>query len=291
MTVRQTEMAAQIETPITYLRPSHGWSALNLRDLWNYRELVYFLTWRDLKVRYKQTLLGASWAILKPFMTMVVLSIFFGGLAQVPSENVPYPIFSFVALLPWELFANGLSVASRSLVQNSNMITKVYFPRLILPLASVLAGVVDFAIAFLILIGMMIFYRITPTANVWTLPLFLLLAVITALGVSLWLSALNVQYRDIGYVTPFLTQFWMFISPVAYGTGLLADKVPGMWVQIIYAVNPMVGVINGFRWALLGIESAAPGPALVVSVVVSLALLVSGMFYFRRMERQFADMV
>ncbi len=291
MTVSRSEMAAQVETPITYLRPSQGWSALNLRDLWNYRELVYFLTWRDLKVRYKQTLLGASWAILKPFMTMVVLSIFFGGLAQVPSDNVPYPIFSFVALLPWELFANGLSVASRSLVQNSNMITKVYFPRLILPLSSVLAGVVDFAIAFLILIGMMIFYRITPTVNVWTLPLFLLLAIVTALGVSLWLSALNVQYRDIGYVTPFLTQFWMFISPVAYGTGLLADKVPGMWVQIIYALNPMVGVINGFRWALLGIESAAPGPGLVVSVAVSLTLLVSGMFYFRRMERQFADMV
>ncbi len=291
MTVSGTELAPRVETPITYLRPSSGWSALNLRDLWNYRELIYFLTWRDLKVRYKQTLLGASWAILKPFMTMVVLSIFFGGLAQVPSDNVPYPIFSFAALLPWELFANALSVASRSLVQNSNMITKVYFPRVILPLASVLAGVVDFAIAFLILIGMMIYYRITPTSNVWTLPLFLLLAIITALGVSLWLSALNVLYRDIGYVTPFLTQFWMFISPVAYGTGLLAEKVPGMWVQIIYALNPMVGVINGFRWALLGINSAAPGPGLAVSVAVSLTLLVSGMFYFRRMERQFADMV
>lgn len=291
MSVSRTEPAPRVETPVTYLRPSRGWSALNLRDLWNYRELIYFLTWRDLKVRYKQTLLGASWAILKPFMTMVVLSIFFGSLAQVPSDNVPYPIFSFAALLPWELFANALSVASRSLVQNSNMITKVYFPRVILPLASVLAGVVDFAIAFVILIGMMIYYRITPTSHVWTLPLFLLLAIITALGVSLWLSALNVLYRDIGYVTPFLTQFWMFISPVAYGTGLLADKVPGMWVQIIYALNPMVGVINGFRWALLGIESAAPGPGLVVSTVVSLLLLVSGMFYFRRMERQFADMV
>ncbi len=291
MTVSRTELAPRVETPITYLRPSHGWSALNLRDLWNYRELVYFLTWRDLKVRYKQTLLGASWAILKPFMTMVVLSIFFGGLAQVPSENVPYPIFAFAALLPWELFSNALSVASRSLVQNSNMITKVYFPRIILPLASVLAGVVDFAIAFLILIAMMIYYHITPTSNVWTLPLFLLLAIVTALGVSLWLSALNVLYRDIGYVTPFLTQFWMFISPVAYGTGLLADKVPGMWIQVIYALNPMVGVINGFRWALLGIQSAAPGPALAVSVAVSLLLLISGMFYFRRMERLFADMV
>ncbi len=291
MSVSRTEPVSRALTSVTYLRPSSGWSALNLRDLWNYRELVYFLTWRDLKVRYKQTLLGASWAILKPFMTMVVMSIFFGSLAGVPSEGVPYPIFTFTALLPWELFANGLSVASRSLVQNSNMITKVYFPRIILPLASVLAGVVDFAIAFLIMIAMMIFYHVTPTSNAWTLPLFLLLAVITSLGVSLWLSALNVLYRDIGYITPFLTQFLLFLSPVAYGTNLLASKTHSAWITLIYALNPMVGVINGFRWSLLGIESAAPGPALIISVVVALALLVSGMFYFRRMERQFADMV
>lgn len=282
----RTELAARVETPVTYLRPASGLSALNLRDLWDYRELIYFLTWRDLKVRYKQTLLGASWAILKPFLTMVVFSIFFGNLAKVPSDNVPYPIFAYAALLPWELFANALSVASRSLVQNSHMITKVYFPRIILPLSSVLGGLVDFAIAFVILIGMMIYYGIRPTAAVWTLPLFLLLALVTAMGVGLWLSALNVLYRDIGYVTPFLVQFWLFVSPVAYGASL----VPEQW-RFLYALNPMVGVVNGFRWALLGVEAAAPSSMLAVSTAIALALLVSGLFYFRQMERLFADMV
>jgi len=276
--------------PVTILRPPVGWSALNLRDLWNYRELIYFLTWRDLKVRYKQTLLGASWAILKPFMTMVVFSIFFGRLAEVPSDGVPYPVFAFVALLPWEMFSNALAVASRSLVGNSHMITKVYFPRIILPLSSTLSGIVDFLIAFVILVGMMVYYGVSPTPAIWTLPLFLLLAFLTALGVGLWLSALNVLYRDIGYITPFLVQFWLFISPVAYGTSLLTDKLGAQW-EFLYALNPMVGVINGFRWALLGIENTAPGPSLVISVVVALAILVSGIFYFRRMERQFADMV
>lgn len=276
--------------PLTILRPSVGWSALNLRDLWLYRELVYFLTWRDLKVRYKQTLLGASWAILRPFLTMVVFSIFFGQLAEMPSDDMPYPIFAFVALLPWELFSNALSVASRSLVSNSHMITKVYFPRIILPLSSTLSGIVDFLIAFVILIGMMVFYGITPTPAIWTLPLFLLLAFITALGVGLWLSALNVLYRDIGYITPFLVQFWLFVSPVVYGTSLLTDRLGAQW-EFIYALNPMVGVINGFRWALLGIETTGFGPAMVISVVVALVILVGGVFYFRRMERQFADMV
>lgn len=260
--------------------------ALNLADLWRYRELVYFMTWRDIIVRYKQTLLGAGWAILRPFLTMVVFSIFFGELAKVPSEGVPYPIFTYTALLPWELFATALSVASRSLVQNSHMITKVYFPRLILPLAAILAGVVDFLIAFIILIGMMAYYGIVPTSAVWTLPLFLLLTLITSLGVGLWLSALNVLYRDVGYVTPFLTQFWLFITPIAYGASL----VPERW-RFLYALNPMVGVVNGFRWALLGIQTAAPDSQLVTSVIVSLVLLVSGLFYFRRMERLFADMV
>ena len=259
---------------------------INLRDLWRYRELIYFMTWRDIKVRYKQTLLGAAWAVLRPFLTMVVFSIFFGELAGVPSDGVPYPIFAFAALLPWELFANALSIGSRSLVQNSNMITKVYFPRVILPLASVLAGVVDFFFAFLVLAGMMVYYGIAPTPAVWTLPLYLLLTVITAMGVSLWLSALNVLYRDVGYVTPFLTQFWLFITPIAYGASL----VPARW-RFLYAINPMVGVVNGFRWALLGIESAAPSQILLVSIGVSLLVLVSGLFYFRRMERQFADMV
>jgi len=267
------------------IKPTSGWSALNLKDLWLYRELVYFLTWRDLKVRYKQTLLGASWAIMQPFLTMVVFSIFFGDLANVPSDGVPYPIFSYVALIPWTLFSKALQDASRSLVANRHMITKVYFPRMILPLASVLAGVVDFLLAFVVLLGMMVLYRITPTANTWMLPLFLLLAIITAIGVGLWLSALNVLYRDINYVLPFLTQFWMFLTPIAYP----ASMIPERW-RVLYALNPMTGVVEGFRWALLG-TGQPPGMMTVVSALVALVLLITGMFYFKRMERLFADMV
>jgi len=267
------------------IKPTSGWSALNLKDLWLYRELVYFLTWRDLKVRYKQTLLGASWAIMQPFLTMVVFSIFFGDLANVPSDGVPYPIFSYVALIPWTLFSKALQDASRSLVANRHMITKVYFPRMILPLASVLAGVVDFMLAFVVLLGMMVFYRITPTANTWMLPLFLLLAIITAIGVGLWLSALNVLYRDINYVLPFLTQFWMFLTPIAYP----ASMIPERW-RVLYALNPMTGVVEGFRWALLG-TGQPPGLMTAVSALVALVLLITGMFYFKRMERLFADMV
>jgi len=267
------------------LKPSHGWTALNLRDLWLYRELVFFMTWRDLKVRYKQTLLGASWAILQPFLTMVVFSIFFGNLAKVPSDGVPYPIFSYTALIPWILFSKALQDASRSLVANSHMITKVYFPRMILPLSSVLAGVVDFLIAFVVLLGMMFFFKIYPTVNVWVLPLFLLLALVTAIGVGLWLSALNVLYRDINYILPFLTQFWMFLTPVAYPSSM----IPSEW-QVIYALNPMVGVVEGFRWVLLG-TGQPPGIMTLVSSIVAVVLLISGMFYFRRMERLFADMV
>jgi len=270
---------------LTIIKPSSGWSALNLRDLWLYRELILFMTWRDLKVRYKQTLLGASWAVLQPFLTMVVFSIFFGNLANVPSDGVPYPIFSYTALIPWTLFSKALHDASRSLVASSHMITKVYFPRMILPLASVLAGVVDFLIAFVVLIGMMIFYGIYPTSNIWALPLFLLLALVTAVGVGLWLSALNVLYRDINYVLPFLTQFWMFLTPIAYPSSMVPQRF-----QTLYALNPMTGVVEGFRWALLG-TGQTPGTMTLVSSVVALVLLVSGMFYFRRMERQFADMV
>lgn len=251
-----------------------------------YRELIYFMTWKDLKVRYKQTLLGASWAILQPFLTMVVFSIFFGELAGVPSDGVPYPIFAFTALLPWTLFSKALSDASRSLVQSSHMITKVYFPRLILPLASVLAGVVDFLLALLVLFGMMVYYQVTPTSAVWSLPLFLLLALVTALGVGLWLSALNVLYRDIGYVLPFLTQFWLFITPIAYP----ASMVPEQW-RVLYALNPMTGVVEGFRWALLGTQQANSWMMLGVSTLIAVVVLVSGLFYFRRMERLFADMV
>ena len=267
------------------IKPTSGWAALNLRDMWLYRELVFFMTWRDLKVRYKQTLLGVGWAILQPFLTMVVFSIFFGNLAKVPSDGVPYPIFSYTALIPWTLFSKALQDASRSLVANSHMITKIYFPRMILPISSVLAGVADFLIAFIVLLGMMFYYKIAPTANVWALPLFLLLALITAVGVGLWLSALNVLYRDINYILPFLTQFWMYLTPIAYPSSM----VPEQW-QAVYALNPMTGVVEGFRWALLG-TGQPPGVMTLVSAGVAVILLVSGMFYFKRMERLFADRV
>jgi lipopolysaccharide transport system permease protein len=280
------ESEIQTEVPIVVIKPPKGWDVLNLRDLWLYRELIYFMTWRDIKVRYKQTALGASWAILKPFMMMVVFSIFFGELAQMPSDGVAYPIFSYTGLLPWELFSGALSIASRSLVVNRHMITKVYFPRIILPISSILGGLVDFLIAFVILLGMMVFYKITPTANIWTLPLFLILALVTALGTSLWLSAMNVLYRDVGYILPFITQFWLFITPIAYSSSLIPEKY-----KLLYALNPMTGVVEGFRWALLGIQESAPGPMLAVSSTIAVLVLISGIIYFRRMERQFADMV
>ncbi len=277
----------KVEAPRSVvIKPISGWAALNLNDLWIYRELVYFLTWRNLKVRYKQTALGAAWAILQPFLTMVVFSIFFGNLAKVPSDGVPYPIFSYTALLPWTLFSKALTDAAHSLVQSSHMITKVYFPRLILPLASILSGLVDFALAFIVLFGMMLFYGILPTANVWTIIPFVLLALVTALGVGIWLSAMNVLYRDIGYVLPFLTQFWMTLTPIAYPASLLPEK----W-RLIYALNPMTGVVEGFRWALLGSTASAPTTMLAVSAGISFLILISGLFYFRRMERRFADMV
>ena len=279
-------MNSQTNTDTIVLKPPSGWTSLNLGDLWRYRELVYFMTWRDLKVRYKQTVLGASWAILRPFMTMVVFSIFFGNLAKVPSDGLPYPIFSYTALLPWELFVTALTVASRSLVVNSNMITKVYFPRIILPISSILAGLVDFFIALLVLIGMMIYYGVHPGQEIWTLPLFLIMALITAIGVGLWLSALNVQYRDIGYITPFLTQFWLFITPIAYPASL----VPGRW-RLLFALNPMTGVVDGFRWALLGNQQSAPNSMWIVSSLIAVGILSSGLFYFRRMERTFADIL
>lgn len=276
---------------LVILRPSRGWTALNLRDLWLYRELVFFMTWRDLKVRYKQTLLGVSWAVLNPFLQMVVFSIFFGELARVSSDGFPYPLFVYAGLLPWTLFANALNNASRSLVSHQNMVTKIYFPRLVLPLASVMAGVVDFLLAFLVLIGMMIYYNaagITQLTMNWamlTLPLYLLLALVTALGVALWLSALYVKYRDVNYIIPFLSEVWKFVSPVVYSTTL----IPTNW-QIVYAFNPMAGVVNGFRWALLGTQTA-PDIRLAVSVLVALVLLVSGLFYFRNMEKSFADTI
>jgi lipopolysaccharide transport system permease protein len=271
--------------PVTVITPSHGWVALRLGKLWEYRELLYFLTWRDIKIRYKQTILGAAWAVIQPLMTMVVFSIFFGRLAQIPSDGVPYPIFSFAALVPWTFFAHGLTHASNSLVESANLVKKVYFPRLILPLASVLSGVVDFVLAFLVLLGMMLAYGIVPTAHLLWLTGFVLLALATSLGVGLWFSAMNVQFRDVRYTVPFLTQLWLFATPIAYPSSLLAEP----W-RTVYGVNPMVGVVEGFRWVLLDTPTA-PRPMLAVSALVTLALLMSGALYFRRMEKTFADVV
>jgi len=288
---RQAAPTADSQPPqraaaVTVIRPSRGWVSLNLRDLWEYRELLYFLIWRDLKVRYKQTVLGAAWAILQPFLTMVVFSIFFGKLAKVPSDGIPYPIFAYTALLPWQLFARALSESGNSLVANRRLITKVYFPRLVIPIAAVLAGLVDFGIAFVILVAMMFYYGIFPTVAALTLPLFLLLTLATALAVGLWLSALNVQYRDVRYTIPFLTQLWFFATPIAYSTSL----VPERW-RVLYGLNPMAGVVEGFRWALLGGEASGTKPLVAVSVLVVAVLLVGGLVYFRRMERTFADIV
>jgi lipopolysaccharide transport system permease protein len=274
------------EPTTIFIKPTTGLAALNLRDLWVYRELVIFMIWRTLKVRYKQTALGAAWAVIQPLMTMIVFNFIFGNVAKVPTDDIPYPIFSYTALLPWGLFTTALNQASRSLTANQNMVTKIYFPRLVLPISSVLAGLVDFAIAFVILIGLMFYYGVTPAWNVlWTLPFFLLLSIVTALGVALWLSAINVQYRDVNYALPFLTQFWLFITPVAYSASVISDK----W-QLVYSLNPMAGVVNGFRWALLG-AGTGPDMALWVSIGISLLILVSGLFYFRNMERTFADMI
>jgi lipopolysaccharide transport system permease protein len=244
-----TALTPKTQEEVIILRPSRGWISLNLRDLWRYRELVYFLTWRDVIVRYKQTILGAGWAIIQPLFNMVVLSVIFGNFANMPTGGIPRPIFTFAALLPWGLFSKALSDTGRSMLSNRSMITKIYFPRLIIPLASVLGGLVDFLIQFVILIGMMFYYQFALTAAVVTLPLFILLALVTALGVGLWLSALNVLYRDVNYILPFLTQLWLLITPVAYSA---QEVVPEEW-QLIYALNPMVGVIEGFRLSLIHI--------------------------------------
>ena len=261
-----------------------GWAAIDFAELWRYRELVIFYAIRDIKVRYRQTLLGASWAILQPVLTMVVFSIFFGHLAGVPSDGIPYPIFAYCGLVPWQLFAYALTQSSNRIVEDAGVITKVYFPRLIVPLASVIAGLVDFAIAFGVLAAMMFYYGVTPGWAMLTLPLFTLLALMAALAVGLWLSALNVRYRDVRYTIPFLAQFWLFVTPVAYSSSL----VPLKW-QALYGINPMAGVVNGFRWALLG--NTSPGPMLFVSVAATAVLLIGGLYFFRRMERSFADII
>ena len=273
------------DVPVLHIRPSRGWQPLNVKKLWQYRELLYFLTWRDIKVRYKQTALGAAWAIIQPFMTMVVFSVFFGKLAKMPSDGIPYPLFAFSALVPWMFFSNGLTQSSNSLVQNAHMLKKVYFPRLIMPIATIASGIVDFLIALAVLLLMMAYYGSVPTANVVWLPFLLVLEIATALGVGLWLSAMNVHFRDVRYVVPFLVQFWLFATPIAYPSSLLSES----W-RVVYGLNPMVGVIEGFRWALLGTQTA-PGPIIFISTVVSVTVLITGVFYFRRMERSFADTV
>lgn len=267
------------------IEPSRGWVSLQLKELWAYRELLYFLIWRDVKVRYKQTALGVGWAVIQPVTTMIVFSVFFGRLGKIPSDGIPYPIFAYAALVPWTFFAQGMGQASNSLVGSANLIKKVYFPRLSVPIASVTSGIIDFAIAFVVLLGMMLYYGILPTLNVIWLPCLLVLTVVTSLGVSLWLSALNVQFRDVRHVLPFLIQLWFFATPVAYPSSLLSEP----W-RILYSLNPMVGVVEGFRWALLGTETA-PGPMLIVSSLTALALLVGGAFYFRRLEKTFADVI
>lgn len=269
----------------THIEPAKGWARINLRELWTYRELLAFLVWRDVKVRYKQTILGAAWAVLQPLLTMMVFSVFFGWLGKLPSDGLPYPLFAYTALLPWQLFAYALSEAGNSLINNQRLITKVYFPRLLVPLAAVLAGLVDFVIAFVVLLGMMVFYGITPGARILILPLLLLLALGAALAAGLWLAALNVIYRDIRYVIPFLIQFWLFLTPIAYPSSMLPE-----WLRPVYALNPMVGVVEGFRWALLG-ANASIGLLTLVSALAVLAMGIGGLYYFRRMESSFMDVI
>ena len=275
------------ETPPYHLRiqPSSGWVSLQLRELWEYRELLYFLIWRDIKVRYKQTVLGAGWAIIQPMFTMLVFSLFFGKLAKVPSDGIPYPLFSYTALVPWQFFAQGLTQSSDSLVGSSNLIKKIYFPRLAIPIGTVCAGMIDFGLAFSVLLVLEFSYHIHPTRNILWLPLFVLLALVTALGVGLWLSAFNVKYRDVKYVVPFFTQVWMFMTPIAYPSSLLSGK----W-RMVYSLNPMAGVVEAFRWALLG-SKTAPGAMIAISSAAAISLLVGGAYYFRRMEKTFADVV
>ena len=265
--------------------PPGKWWNLRLAELWPFRELLYFLTWRELKVRYKQTMLGVFWAVLQPLLTMVVFSVIFGNFAKLPSDGFPYPIFTYVALLPWQLFSRALSDASQSLVSNQHMVSKIYFPRIFLPSSTVLASMVDFGIAFVILFGMMAFYGIAPTWRMLTLPLLIIAAVLSAIAIGLWLSAINVKYRDIKYITPFLVQMWLYATPVAYSTALFPEE----WRPLL-GLNPMAGVVDGFRWALLGQEIHS-SPLIVVSLVTMVVLLVGGLIYFQNTEQTFADVI
>jgi lipopolysaccharide transport system permease protein len=273
------------EVSTILIEPSRSTVSLKLAELWAYRELLYFLVWRDVKVRYKQTLFGAAWAVLQPVLTMVVFSVFFGRLARVPSDGIPYPIFAYAGLVPWTLFAYGLNQGTNSVVGGAGLVKKVYFPRLCMPLAAVLSGIVDFVLALLTLFVLGAYYGVPLSWRILALPVFVLLTLITALAVALWLSALNVHYRDVRFVVPFLVQTWFFATPIAYPSSLLSEP----W-RTLYGLNPMVGVVEGFRWALLNVNHA-PGPMVWVSAGVAVALLVSGAYYFRRMEKTFADKV
>jgi lipopolysaccharide transport system permease protein len=270
---------------VTYLRPAKGWLGLDLKELWRYRELIFFLTWRDIKVRYKQAVLGIAWAVLQPILTVLIFTVIFGILLRTPSQGLPYPLFALSALLPWQLFATALQRSSVSLVGNANLITKIYFPRLAIPLSTVFAALVDFMVSLLVLLVVMVYYRISPGWHSLWLPLLILLALLTALAVGLWLSALNVQYRDVQHMVPFIIQVWMYASPIVYPI----ETIPaGIW-RSLYGLNPMVGVIQGFRWALLGTDP--PDVTMLISVGVVVILLISGLYYFRRMEKTFADIV
>lgn len=269
----------------TVIESTNGWFNLNLRDLWNYRELIYFLTWRDIKVRYKQTFLGVVWAILQPLLAMAIFSLIFGKFAELPSDGVPYPIFTYAALLPWQLFSYALNQSSMSLISDQNLIKKVYFPRLVIPISSIVAGLIDFSVAFVILVLLMVFYRIELTSRILILPLVVTYVVIAALSIGLWLSALNVKYRDVRYALPFLTQAWLFATPIAYSTSLIPEK----W-KLYYSLNPMTGVVELFRWALLGKDVSISGVVLVSGIVIVL-LFSGGLIYFKNMEERFADII
>jgi homopolymeric O-antigen transport system permease protein len=273
------------DLPVRRIQPVGGLVPLDLFELWEYRELLYFLTWRQIKVRYKQTALGVAWAMIQPVFTMVIFSVVFGRFGHMPSEGVPYPIFAFCALLPWQLFSYALTESSNSLVADRNLITKVYFPRLIVPMAAICVGLADYVVAFVVLVALMLYYGVLPPLAVLTLPLWTLLASATALAAGVWLSALNVRYRDVRYTLPFLSQLWLFATPVAYPLSI----VPPQW-RPLFALNPMVGVVEGFRWAMLGHGSASILP-IAISVAVVIVVLTGGLYYFRRTELTFADMV
>ncbi|MHB0960557.1 MAG: ABC transporter permease [Pirellulaceae bacterium] len=270
---------------VTAIRATRGWRRIDWREMWEYRELLYFLAWRDIQVRYKQTAIGVAWAILQPLLTMLVFTLFFGRFGKIPSDGVPYGLFTLTALVPWTFFASGLTQTANSVVDNSHLITRVYFPRLVVPIAGMISRLIDFALVFVIFLAMLPVYGIWPTEKVLALPAFVLLAMAAALGVGLWLSALNVQFRDVRYVVPFLSQLWLFSTPVAYPSSMLPDP----W-RTLYGINPMVGVVEGFRWSLLGVDTA-PGAMIFLSTISTFALLISGIYYFHRMERSFADIV